>query len=114
MMTQTHMLIASTVFASPARPVRHNLAIVFGSFVPDIAVFGLFVWSKMVGIPEHQLWREVYFSEPMLTFTAIDNSLPMYIAILLLGVLWLKFRSQAIGIGEIQRYQHIAIISVGG
>ena len=114
MMTQTHMLVASAIFASPKRPIRQNIAIVFGGFVPDLAVFGLFIWSKLQGIPEHQLWREVYFSEPMLTYTAIDNSLPLYVSLLLVGTVWLKLRASANDLGVNQGYRHIATNSMIG
>lgn len=93
MMTQTHTLIAATLFVSSRRPTKHNCAILIGSFVPDIAVFGLFIWSKFVGIPERQLWREVYFSEPMLTYTAIANSLSLYLLVLLLGMLLIRVQT---------------------
>ena len=86
MMTQTHCLIAATLFAGPERSVRQNSAILLGSLVPDAAIYTLFFWSKLKGIPEQELWQEVYFTEPMLTFTAIGNSLPLYLSILLLFI----------------------------
>ena len=82
MMTQTHSLIAVTLLAKPQRSVGQNLAILFGSFVPDAAIYALFFWSKFNDIPEQDLWQKIYFSEPMLTFTAIGNSLPLYCSIL--------------------------------
>lgn len=90
MMTQTHTLLAATLLASPQRPVRHNAAVVLGSLVPDFAIYVLFIWSKFAGIPERQLWREIYFSEPMLTFTAISNSFPLYLVILLTAIMLYK------------------------
>ena len=87
MMTQTHTLVAAALLTSPARSARQNGAILLGSFIPDIAVYGLFIWSKFAGIPERRIWREIYFSEPMLTYTAIANSLPLYLVILLIGIL---------------------------
>ena len=95
MMTQTHTLIAATLFVSSRRPRKHNFAILLGSFVPDAAVFGLFIWSKFVGIPERQLWREIYFSEPMLTFTAIANSLPLYAFVLCVGYFLLRYQTKS-------------------
>ena len=82
MMTQTHSLIAVTLLARPACSVRQHIAILLGSLAPDIAIYGLFFWSKIQGIPEQQLWQQVYYEEPMLTFTAIGNSLPLYLLIL--------------------------------
>jgi len=83
MMTQTHSLIAATLFASPERSVRQNSAILLGSLVPDLAIYILYFWSKFKKIPEQTLWQDVYFTEPMLTITAIGNSLPLYASLLL-------------------------------
>ena len=99
-MTQTHTLIAAALLAKPRRPAKHNVAILLGSLAPDAAVFALFIWSKFAGIPERQLWREVYFSEPMLTYTAIVNSLPLYLAVLLVGIFWVKTSRQKLPAGE--------------
>lgn len=93
MMTQTHTLIAATLFAGRQHSARHNAAILFGSLVPDLAIFALFIWSKLAGIPERQLWREIYFSEPMLTFTAVGNSLPVYVLILIGGIFLVQKRT---------------------
>ena len=85
MMSQTHILMAAALFARPGRP-RQNAALLVGAFMPDAAIYALFVWSKLAGISERVLWREIYFAEPMLTFTAIGNSLPLYAAFLALGI----------------------------
>ena len=92
MMTQTHGLIAAALLAHSGRPSKHNAAILFGSFVPDAAIYCLFIWSKFAKIPEQHLWQKTYFSEPMLTFTAIGNSLPLYLCILLAAMVigWLS------------------------
>ncbi len=110
-MTQTHALIAAALFANPQRPVKQNIAILVGSIAPDIAVFGLFSWSKFAGIPERQLWREVYFSEPMLTYTAIDNSLPLYLVILFIGIIWTKLKIQTPDSFENPSYLSVATSS---
>jgi len=78
MMTQTHCLIAATLLAKPERPRA-----------PDLAIFGLFILSKFQGWSEQKLWSEIYFSEPMLTLTAIFNSLPLYSILLLCCILML-------------------------
>ena len=86
MMTQTHSLIAATLLASPERSVRQNSAILFGSLVPDLAIYALYFWSKFKDIPEQTLWQEIYFTEPMLTITAIGNSFPLYVSLLLICI----------------------------
>ncbi|WP_421857563.1 zinc dependent phospholipase C family protein [Oricola sp.] len=92
MMSQTHILMAAALFARPGRP-RQNAALVAGAFAPDAAIYGLFLWSKLAGIPERTLWREIYFAEPMLTLTAIGNSLPLYAGFLALGITLISLRT---------------------
>lgn len=90
MMTQTHSLIAVALLAHPQRPIKQNVAILIGSLIPDVAIFCLFIWAQFQGVSGQELWQDIYFSEPMLTFTAIGNSLPLY------GFLLLVFVSIAI------------------
>lgn len=84
MNTQTHLLVAAALLARPDRPKR-NTALVIGALLPDLAIYLLFAWAVVSGVPQETLWRQIYFSEPMLTFTAIGNSAPLYAAIGFLG-----------------------------
>ncbi|MEM9999727.1 MAG: hypothetical protein AAF940_02500 [Pseudomonadota bacterium] len=86
MMTQTHFLVAAALFCSPKRPAKQNTVVLLGAFAPDCAIYAMFIWSKIVGIPEAQLWNVGYFSEPMLTYTAVANSAPLYAMITILGI----------------------------
>ncbi|MEM0899496.1 MAG: metal-dependent hydrolase [Pseudomonadota bacterium] len=90
MMTQTHLLVGAALFCSPARSWKQNAAVLAGAMAPDAAIYALFTWSKFAGIPERQLWNEIYFSEPMLTYTAIGNSAPLYALIAILGLAGVK------------------------
>jgi hypothetical protein len=90
--TQTHLLVAAALFAKPDEPKR-NAALIIGALLPDAAIFGLFGWAVLTGVPQSELWGRIYFSEPMLTFTAIGNSAPLYVAIALLG--WFSARSRS-------------------
>ncbi|MEM1377395.1 MAG: hypothetical protein AAGG69_08400 [Pseudomonadota bacterium] len=85
-MTQTHFLVAAALFCSPKRPPAQNVAVLIGALAPDFAIYALFVWSKLAGVPERQLWSDIYFSEPMLTITAIGNSAPLYMAVVIAGL----------------------------
>ena len=87
MMTQTHALMAATLLAKPERRLSHNWAILLGSFAPDAAIFALVLVSKFKDWSAQQLWSEIYFSEPMLTLTAVANSLPLYCLVLFFCVL---------------------------
>lgn len=93
MMTQTHFLVAATLLCSPKRPPQQNVAVLLGAFAPDAAIYILFVWSKLAGVDEQQLWDVIYFSEPMLTYTAIGNSAPLYVMITIFGIAMVKAAS---------------------
>jgi hypothetical protein len=77
------------LFAKPDAPKR-NTALIIGALLPDAVIFGLFGWAVLTGVPQSELWGRIYFSEPMLTFTAIGNSAPLYVAIALLGWFWVR------------------------
>ena len=85
MNTQTHLLIAAALLARPLA-TRANIAVVAGALVPDAGVYGLFAWSKLAGVAEREVWRTIYFAEPMQTVQAVCNSVPLYAALLLLGL----------------------------
>ena len=85
MNTQTHLLLAAALFARPGRP-RANAAVMAGALVPDAGVYGLFAWSKLAGVPETEVWRTIYFAEPMQTIQAVCNSAPLYGAVLAIGL----------------------------
>lgn len=92
MNTPTHLLVAAAALAKapddPTKPRRgHYLLILLGGLVPDLAIFVMFAWERLiVGVGEKELWRDVYWQEPWQTLVAIGNSAPIY-ALLLLGAL---------------------------
>lgn len=91
MNTPTHLLIGAAALARPAEdPVgrRRNAAILIGALVADAAIFVLFGWARLYqGISEQALWRDVYWQEPWQTLVAIGNSIPLYLALLVFGLL---------------------------
>lgn len=89
MMTQTHLLVASALFARPGQRLR-NVAVVLGSLVPDAAIYVLFAWSKAMQIPERTVWDELYWQEPWQSWTAAGNSIPLYAVLLLAGIILLR------------------------
>lgn len=85
MNSQTHLLVAATLFCRPgARKI--NTAALLGAFVPDAAIYGLWAWSKVNGIPEQTVWRELYWQQPWQTYTASGNSVFLYLIVLMLGL----------------------------
>lgn len=94
MNTQTHLLVAAALLAKPDAPQR-NIALIIGALLPDFAIFILFGWAMLTGVSQGELWGRIYFSEPMLTFTAIGNSAPLYGAIALLAWVYARWRAGA-------------------
>lgn len=98
MMTQTHLLVACALFAKPGEKLR-NTAVIIGSFIPDAAIYTLFIWSKLASIPEQRVWREIYWQEPWQSWTAAGNSIPLYVLLLMTGVVALRAHKAAFRIG---------------
>lgn len=86
MNTQTHLLLATALFARPGRENRlRNAAVITGALLPDAVIFVMFAWSKLIGVPESEVWSDWYFNPPWLTVIDWMNSLPLFGAILLVG-----------------------------
>ncbi len=86
MNTQTHVLLAAAILAKPGAPAR-NTAIIAGALIPDLAIYTLFVWSKLAGIPERTVWNTLYYNPPWSDAVTVGNSAPLYLALLLIGLL---------------------------
>lgn len=86
MNTQTHVLLASALLARPGGDNRSgNAAVIAGALLPDAVIFVMFVWSKLIGAPESEVWSTWYFNPPWLTAIDWMNSLPLFAGILLIG-----------------------------
>ena len=112
MNTQTHILLACAVFASPAsaaaRPALDSLlttkpepeqavaqtatklgvalllgAAVLGALAPDASIFFMWGLSKWQGVPESVVWQQWYYSDYWQHLGAISNSIPLYTAMLI-------------------------------
>ena len=97
-MSQTHILMASALLAKPEQKLR-NTAVLIGAFVPDLAIYGLFGWSKLAGIKEQKVWDELYWQEPWQTYTATGNSIFLFLALLVIAVVALRNAPAAHKIG---------------
>lgn len=110
MMTQTHLLLAGALFARPGEKLR-NTAIIIGALIPDAAIYTLFAWSKVMAIPERRVWDEIYWQEPWQTWTAAGNSIPLYLAIFLLGLVLLRAAGGVWRIGLFAFFAALAALS---
>ena len=88
MNTQTHLLISAFLFAQPDRPKR-NLAVLLGAVLPDLSIYLLVIWAKIWSVPEREIWGDLYWREPWQSLGAISNSIPVYLAGLLICLFFL-------------------------
>lgn len=108
MNTQTHLLMAAALLAKPGRAERlRNAAIVAGALLPDLALYAMFLWSKLLGAPEREVWRVWYFTSPWQTVIDWTNSIPLYAALAALG-LWFGGRAGALTAFGLAALIHIA------
>lgn len=82
MMTQTHLLLAAGLFARPGN-TRRNTAVLAGTLIPDLSIYVLFIYASLSGIPADTLWGHTYWSEPWQSWSAISNSVPLYLGFLI-------------------------------
>ncbi len=95
MNTPAHLLIGAAAFARPARG-RILAAAVLGSLLPDLSLYVMAGVSLfLLGIPEHVVFDQLYFSPAWQTVFAIDNSFFLW-GLLLAAGLWRKSRVLAV------------------
>ncbi len=68
------MLTAAALLTKPGDQ-RRNWAVLAGALLPDLSIFVLVGWARLVeNQPHRQIWRETYWQEPWQTLSAISNS----------------------------------------
>ena len=81
MQTQTHALLALTLFAKPRARLR-NWAAFAGAMVTDLFIYIGFAWHVGAQGQSAQIFfRDTYFAPPMQFWSALSNSLPIFMAI---------------------------------
>lgn len=85
-MTQTHLLIAAAAFTKPGQTKR-NIAVLTGALIPDAAIYLLFGYSMIAGIPQSTLWNETYWQANWQIWITIGNSIPLYLGLLIAALL---------------------------
>ena len=92
MNTQSHIIIASALFArSGVGNKARNIAAVSGGLLPDLPIFLMFLWSKIVGAPEIEVWEKWYFNPPWGTWIDALHSIPLYWLLVVAGILLVKW-----------------------
>ena len=77
MNTPAHLIAASALLARRDAPVR-NRWIVAGALLPDLWIYGFFVWAAAVqGLLGETIWQDTYWTEPWQTIGAIFNAMSL-------------------------------------
>lgn len=85
MNSPTHSLLALALLSKKGTPKR-NWAVFIGSLIPDLAIYLWAPYQSLVkGVSGEEMWRELYFQAPMQNLIAYFNSIPIYLALLILG-----------------------------
>ncbi|MGB6231065.1 MAG: hypothetical protein WBF53_13170 [Litorimonas sp.] len=91
MNTPTHALVALAALSHGDEPKRNWTALI-GGLIPDLAIFLWAPWQRWgLGREWSAIWDRHYFEAPMQTLIALFNSVPIYAALLLIG-LWQRER----------------------
>lgn len=94
MNTPTHVLIGAAAFARPGAG-SVNAAAIAGSLAPDLSLYILVFWNLgVLGRSPDQVFGQDYYAPFWQSIFAVDNSAPLYAAMLAAGLL---ARAQRIG-----------------
>lgn len=63
----------------------YRIAVLVGALVPDASLFVMWIQAKLRGIDESRIWSELYYSAFWQQASALSNSIPLFLAIALLG-----------------------------
>jgi membrane-bound metal-dependent hydrolase YbcI (DUF457 family) len=106
MNTPAHLIFGAAAFGKPGQPFV-TLAAVLGSLAPDASLYFMVAWNRFVrGMSFEQIFSVEYFSPFWQQVFAIDNSVFVWGAILLLAFLW---KSQVVIAFALAGLLHIAL-----
>ena len=96
MNTPAHLLIGTAAFGRAHAPAV-TAGAVAGSLLPDLSLYLLAGGALALGIPAEVVFRDLYFSEGWQTVFAIDNSVFVWGAVMLLGLVLRRALVVALG-----------------
>ncbi len=85
MNTPTHVLIGLGTFSKSGKTL-HNLLIFIAAILSDLSIYALFIWASFIKqVEQSTIWQKLYWQEPWQTMSAISNSIPIFLLILLIA-----------------------------
>lgn len=93
MLTSTHMLLGAAAATKPHFRTRLVALALFGGLLPDLSIVIMFAYTRVVGMQGRDVWRApdgLYWQEPWQTFSAISNSIPLWMTLSLIGIYFFK------------------------
>ena len=86
MNTPAHLIIGAAAFARPQRPGITTAALL-GALLPDLSLYIMVFWNRNIrGMSFEQIFGREYFSDYWQDVFALDNSIPLWGAALLISV----------------------------
>lgn len=82
MNTPSHMSLALAVLGRKSNAV-YNSAIIWGSLAPDITMYALIAYEKIIGTPDDVIFNVKYFSDQWQSAISLTNSIPIFVIIAL-------------------------------
>ena len=77
MNTPSHAILNLFFLGRQTQP-QANLPIFIGAILPDIPIFVLYGWAKLIArLPEHQIWSETYYEPFWQNIVATFHSIPL-------------------------------------
>lgn len=75
--TPAHIILSAVVLGR-GRFYKHWIAITGGALLPDVPMFGFYLFERLVvGHPERLIWSQLYFDPDWQRFFDLFNSLPL-------------------------------------
>ena len=87
MNTPAHLIIGAAAFAKPDKRAI-NVAAILGALIPDFSLYFMVFWNRNIrGMSFEQIFDVEYFSTYWQAVFAVDNSIPLWFLVLLVGLL---------------------------
>jgi hypothetical protein len=84
MNTPAHAVFNLVLLGQKKQP-QWNPLIIWGAVIPDLAMFGFYLWMKLTDVPESQIWQVEYFSPTWQLLFDLFHSIPL--ALLGIGIM---------------------------